>query len=104
MPTANEYAQMSDGSRIFKNSKAPPSRVRQQYGDLCTHSERLGRTECERLYPDLIEYVRKNISLLDLVRESGFTLRSVSEDAPDTYVAEGACPCCAHDMFVRDKP
>ena len=59
----------------------------------------LPEAEIRRLYPDVISWVNEHVSLVDLMRASGVSLRPLSPDAPNVLV--GGCPSCAGPMLVR---
>jgi hypothetical protein len=62
-------------------------------------ASKLSESEIRSRYPDVIAFVNEHVSLVDLVRASGVSLRPLSPDAPNVLV--GGCPSCAGPMLVR---
>ena len=60
---------------------------------------RLSEAEIRAQYPDVVAWVNVNVSLVDLMRASGVTLRAISPDSPDVLV--GDCPRCNGLLLVR---
>jgi len=59
----------------------------------------LTREVAERDFPDVMNWLRENISLVDVMRAQGVKLRPVSADCPDVLV--GRCPDCNGPMMVK---
>ena len=53
----------------------------------------LSREKAELNFPEVLAYIRNNVSLVDLMRSQGMKLRPLSAERPDILVSEG-CPCC----------
>ena len=62
-------------------------------------SARLSEAEIRERYSDVISWVNEHVSLVDLVRESGVSLRPLSPDRPDVLI--GHCPGCHGPLVVR---
>lgn len=71
--------------------------IQEQYRQLLKNPN-LSRAECEYRFPELIAYILKNVSLIDLLRSQGIEARPLSPDAPNVYIAEESCPCCGGDI------
>lgn len=75
--------------------------IQRQYAHLATRRGRLTRSECEKLYPDLIDYVRRRVSILDLVQGEGLRIEPLSPDVPNCFKVKGGCPSCGGTLLVR---
>jgi hypothetical protein len=78
-----------------------PPKVQEQYDDLIHYNRSLSREECERRYPDLINFIRENVSLVALIESYNIKLKPVSPDRPDILVAVRGCPSCHSTIFVK---
>lgn len=78
-----------------------PPEVKQQYDELLDTKGNLDRETCELLFPDLVRYVRENVSLIDLMTDYGIHLKPLSDDCPDVLVAPAGCPECGGDILVK---
>jgi hypothetical protein len=77
-----------------------PSIVREQYEDAMRTSD-LTREEAEARYPELLDYLRGRVSLVDVIWDCGVALKPLSPDAPGLWVGE--CPLCAGAVLVRSE-
>ena len=80
-----------------------PLKVRQQWEAFeaeAPANSHLTREATEAKYPDLIAWIKSQVSLTDLLEAEGFTLEPFSPDSPDVLVARGACPC-GGDLVVK---
>ena len=75
--------------------------AKRQYSKLLNTKGNLDRETCELLFPDLINYVRENVSLIDLITDYGIHLKPLSDDYPDVLLACVGCPECGSDIFVK---
>lgn len=80
-----------------------PVLAQQQWEAFLSHEGSLTREDAEVLYPDLLNHIRRTVSIVDLVRDSGFEVEPLSADTPDAFVAKGACPSCGSDAFLKDR-
>ena len=80
----------------------PDPKVLEQYRLLLESPTGLSRAECERRFPELIAYINRHISLVDLMRAEGIVVKPLSPDAPGVFVAEAACPCCNGKIIIRE--
>jgi len=62
-------------------------------------ASKLSEVEVRSRYPDVVAWVNQHVSLVDVMRASGVSLRPISPDAPNILV--GNCPGCAGPMLVR---
>jgi hypothetical protein len=69
-----------------------PGIVREQY-EAAMQTPDLTREEAEARFPELLNWLRGNVSIVDVVRDCGIALKPVSPDAPGVFVGE--CPFCA---------
>ncbi len=81
-----------------------PRKVQEQYRQLIAAVSNLSRAECERRFPELIAYINRHVSLVDLMRADGIELKPLSPDTPGVFIAIGACPCCKGDLLVKEPP
>ena len=79
-----------------------PRKVQEQYRQLIAAGSNLSRAECERRFPELIAYINRHVSLVDLMRAEGIVVKPLSPDAPGVFVAEAACPCCNGKIIIRE--
>ena len=81
-----------------------PVEAREEYVYLCQLLDlgmRLDRSECEVLFPNLIAFIKKRISLPTLMLSYGVQLRLISPDS-GVLVAVAGCPTCGENVFVRE--
>ena len=69
-----------------------PAIVREQLEAIQDYHD-ITREEAEARFPELLNWVRGNVNLVDVVRDSGVILKPISPDAPGVFVGE--CPFCA---------
>jgi hypothetical protein len=69
-----------------------PAIVREQY-EAAMRTPDLTREEAETRFPELLNWLRGKVSIVDVVRDSGVSLKPISPDAPGVFV--GDCPFCA---------
>ena len=69
-----------------------PGIVREQY-EAAMQTPDLTREEAEARFPQLLNWLRGNVNLVDVIQDSGVDLKPVSPDAPGVFVGE--CPFCA---------
>ena len=60
------------------------------------------RAYAEAHWPELIVWINDNVSLVDLVRESGVEIEPLSPDSPGVYIGKGGCPGCGADIAVKE--
>jgi hypothetical protein len=68
--------------------------VVRQYEDLMATSDSLSEAQCRELFPDLIEWILQNVSILDLVDAEA------REVAPGVYLVSQGCPDCGNTIGV----
>jgi len=69
-----------------------PAIVRKQYTAIQDYPT-ITREEAERRFPELLNWLRGDVSIVDVIRDSGVALKPLSPDAPGVFVGE--CPFCA---------
>ena len=73
-------------------SRDVPAIVREQLAAIQGYPA-ITREEAEARFPELLNWLRGNVSIVDVIQDSGVDLKPVSPDAPGVFVGE--CPFCA---------
>lgn len=100
MPEESTLGELPPKGRAMPDTMPP--RVQEQLEAFEARTDSPGRLECERLYPELINFIRERISLVGLIRASGLNVEPLSPDAPDVYVVRGGCPFCGDNVFIKE--
>ena len=69
--------------------------VREQYAAIQNYPD-ITRDEAEARFPELLDYLRRNVSIVDVIRDAGVELEPVSSD-----ISVGECPLCHGPVTVR---
>jgi len=69
-----------------------PAIVVEQYAAIQDYPD-ITREEAGARFPELLNWLRGNVSIVDVVRDCGIALKPISPDAPGVFV--GDCPFCA---------
>ena len=75
-----------------------PAIVREQYAAIQDCPD-ITREEAELRFPELLNWLRGNVSIVDVMRDSGVALEPISPDS--TGVLIGHCPNCDGPLLVR---
>jgi len=75
-----------------------PAIVREQYAAIQDYPD-ITRDEAEARFPELLNWLRGNVSIVDVMRDCGVALEPISPDS--TGVLIGHCPNCDGPLLVR---
>ena len=77
-----------------------PRIVQRQFAEMDVFGYAFDRAYAETHWPEALAWLRDNVSLSDLIADSGIKLKSLSPDAPNILIGAHACPLCGSDIMV----